>query len=199
MAQSVAVAELPRTTARGWRHIAFDFERNLIKLPAGVRIDLGGIGKGFTVDRAIAAIGPGANAMVNASGDLFAAGDGPDGDGWYVGVQDPFAPDRDIVVLNVNDRAVATSGSAKRHWTALDARYHHLIDPREGRSSTSDLITVTVVAATATQADVLAKTAYLLGSADGLQFIERFPGAECIAVSTAGAVVASAGIEEYYA
>ena len=55
--------------------------------------------------------------MVNASGDLYAVGDGPDGDGWYVGANNPFAPDPDLAVLCIHDRGVATSGSIKRHWT----------------------------------------------------------------------------------
>lgn len=164
-----------------------------------MRIDLGGIGKGYTVDRAIATLGARANAIVSASGDLYAAGDGPDGDGWYVGVQDPFAPDDDLAVLNVNDRGVATSGTTRRRWAAGDLRYHHLIDPREGASSSSDLLTVTVVALTATQADVLAKTALLLGSERGVRMIERFGGAECIAVTAAGDVLTTSGVSEYMA
>jgi thiamine biosynthesis lipoprotein len=196
---AVAAAERPRTRQRRWRAIDLDVERNVITMPGDMRLDLGGIGKGYTVDRAIEALGPGANAMVNASGDLYAAGDGPDGDGWYVGVQDPFALDRDLAVLNINDCGVATSGSIKRRWTVGDTRYHHLIDPREQRSSQSDLVTVTVVAPTATQADVLAKTAFLLGSRAGVRMVERFAGAECIAVTPAGDVLTTSGIPEYYA
>jgi len=195
----VATRKRPRSATGRWRRIGLDFERETITLPADVRIDLGGIGKGYTVDRAIAALGARANAMVSASGDLYAAGDGPDGDGWYVGVQDPFAPDDDIAVLNVNDRGVATSGTIKRRWTAGDARYHHLIDPREGASSSSDLIAVTVVALTATQADVLAKTTLLLGSSQGVRMIERFGGAECIAITAAGDVLTTSGMSEYFA
>jgi thiamine biosynthesis lipoprotein len=188
-----------RRRKRRWRAIDLDLDRNIITLPEDVRLDLGGIGKGYTVDRAIEALGPSPNALVNAGGDLYAAGDGPDGDGWYVGVQDPFEPGEDIVVLNVNDRAVATSGSIKRHWTAGDARYHHLIDARAGASSNSDVVTVTVVAPTATQADVLAKTAFLLGSREGVRMVERFAEAECIAVTAQGDVVRTSGMAEYFA
>jgi thiamine biosynthesis lipoprotein len=195
----VAMAERPRSLRANWRAIELDADRNVIAMPAGTRLDLGGIGKGFTVDRAIALLGSRANAMVNASGDLYAAGDGPDGDGWYVGVQDPFGPDRDLAVLNVNDCGVATSGSIKRQWTIRDTRYHHLIDPRERASAVSDLLTVTVVAPTATHADVLAKTAFLLGAQAGLRMIERFNGAECLAVTDAGEVVTTSGMTDYYA
>ncbi|TAK69886.1 MAG: FAD:protein FMN transferase [Dehalococcoidia bacterium] len=187
----------PARHAARWRAIALDETRRAITVPAGVHIDLGGIGKGFTVDRAIASLGDGANAMVNASGDLFAAGDGPEGDGWYVGVANPFEMGHDVAVLRVRDRGVATSGSARRHWTAGDRRYHHLIDPRAGVSSDSDLLTVTVVAATATDADVLAKTAYLLGSRDGVRFVEQRDSCACMAVTLRGDVVRSRGIDAY--
>jgi thiamine biosynthesis lipoprotein len=196
---AVAARPAPATRTQRWRGIRFDYEDETITLPADVRIDLGGIGKGYTVDRAIAALDPGVSVMVNASGDLYAAGDGPGGDGWYVGVADPFSADDDVAMLNVNDRGVATSGSVRRNWLAGDARYHHLIDTREGRSSHSGLATVTVVAVTATQADVLAKTAFLLGADEGLRMIERFAGAECLAVTQQGDVLTSTGMAEYFA
>ena len=197
----IAVRRRPsaNATRHDWRNIDMDIERRLISMPAGVRVDLGGIGKGLTVDRAIAMLGLGANAMINASGDLYAAGDGPDGHGWNVGVQDPLAIDLDLVVLNVNDCGVATSGSINRRWTVGDTRYHHLIDPREQRSAESDLLTVTVVAPTATHADVLAKTAFLLGSVEGVSFVERFDGAECLAVTADGIVLTTTGMSEHYA
>jgi thiamine biosynthesis lipoprotein len=163
---------------------------------SGARIDLGGIGKGFTVDAAVRSLGAAANAMVNASGDLYAAGPGPEGDGWHVGVQDPFEPSEDVAVLRVRDRGIATSGRAKRHWSIGDARYHHLIDTREQRPSASGHLTVTVIAATATAADVLAKTAFLLGPAEGVACVGRL-GAECIAVSRYGDVMMSSGIKDY--
>ncbi len=193
------VLERKHARKAGWRNISFDFDRSLLAMPADVRIDLGGIGKGYTVDRAIESLGARPNAMINASGDLYASGDGPDGDGWYVGVQDPFDPDADIVTLNVNDRGVATSGSLRRNWLQGDARYHHLIDTRTSTSAASDLVAVTVIALTATHADVLAKTAFVLGARAGLRLIERFDGAECIAVTADGNVLTSTGAGEYFA
>lgn len=199
--RSAAAAVLDRTATKTgrWRAISLDHDAETIGLPRGVRIDLGGIGKGYTVDRAIAALGRGANAMVNASGDLYAAGDGPEGEGWYIGIQDPFDSSRDVAVLNVNDRGVATSGTTNRNWTAGDTRYHHLIDPRAGTSSQSDLLTVTVVAPTATQADVLAKTTLLLGSRAGTRFVERFSGAAAVAIRSTGETILSRGAAEYLA
>jgi thiamine biosynthesis lipoprotein len=116
-----------------------------------------------------------------------------------VGVQDPFDATRDIAMLNVNDRGVATSGTQNRHWTTNDVRYHHLIDPRIGTSSRSDLASVTVIAPTATQADVLAKSAFLLGSDDGLRFVERFCWAAAVVVTARGDLLMTSWAADYLA
>lgn len=92
---------------------------------------------------------------------------------------------------------VATSGATKRRWrTPAGERYHHLIDTRTGRPFDSVLLTVTVVARTATAADVLAKTAYLLGAERGLDAVQRH-GADALAVTTEGAVLTTPGMREY--
>lgn len=179
-----------------WRAIHLNRATRTISMPAGTRIDLGGIGKGYTVDCAIAALGAHANAMVNASGDLYAAGEGPEGEGWIIGVEDPVAPDRDIATLRVRDRGVATSGSTGRHWSDGSNQYHHLIDSRTRRCSESDLLTVTVVSVNATDADVLAKAAFLLGSVEGLSTVERF-GAAAIGVTRDGGVLRTRTLEAY--
>jgi thiamine biosynthesis lipoprotein len=180
-----------------WTAIRLDPGTRTITVPIGARIDLGGIGKGYTVDHAITALGHGANAMVNASGDLYAAGDGPDGKGWIIGVQDPSAPERDLAVLCVRDRGVATSGSTGRTWLdAVNRRYHHLIDARDRRCSNSDLLTVTVVASSATEADVLAKTAFLLGSDEGLATVEHF-GAAALALTRDGSMLCTGTLKDY--
>ena len=185
--RQVAVLARPAIASGRWRRIQLDFERETITLPADATVDLDGIGKGYTVDHSIAAIGPQANALVSASGDLYAAGDGPDGDGWYVGVQDPLAPERDVMTLNVNDRGIATAGRKPD------------VDRRDGTDIETDLASVTVIALTATQADVLSKTALLLGADAGLRLIERFDAAECVAVTRSGEVLTTSGLSEYLA
>jgi FAD:protein FMN transferase len=193
----VAVAARTGVCSGRWRDIAFEFERDTITLPAGVRIDLGGIGKGYTVDRAIESLPPDASAMVNAGGDLYASGAGPEGGGWIVGIGDPSEPERDLAAICVRDRGVATSGSSKRCWRSGDRRYHHLIDPRTGESSDNDLAAVTVIAPSATAADVLAKTAFLLGAGAGPRFIEGIAPCACLAVTLRGDVLVTERFREY--
>lgn len=182
-----------------WRDIELDHERQVISMPEGVRIDLGGIGKGYTVDAAIALLGLRPNALVNASGDLFAAGPGPDGDGWYVGVQHPLRAQQDVATLRLSGRAVATSGVTHRHWSAGGEERHHLLDPRTGECTRNGVVSATVLARTATEADVLAKCICILGAAAGLRFLARFDGCEALVVKDDGGIVTSPGWKEYEA
>jgi thiamine biosynthesis lipoprotein len=190
---------MPRARTGSYASVRVREEHRSITLPAGTRIDLGGMGKGYAVDAAIALLGRGANAIVNASGDLYAAGPGPAGEGWLVGVEDPFAPSHDIAVLRVRDAGVATSGTGRKNWRAHGHRYHHLIDPPTGHPSESEVLAITVVAPTATAADVLATSAYLAGAAGGLRMIESLPDTECIIITEDGSVLASRGVEGYLA
>lgn len=180
-----------------WSRVQLDAVAGTIRLPAGLRLDLGGIGKGFVVDDAVARSGA-PNIMVNAAGDLYATGTGPEGGGWVIAVQDPHNPEQDIALLRVRDRGVATSGSSGRWWIRGDARYHHLIDPRTHTSADSDVLQATVIARDATSADVLAKTVLLLGSRAGLRFAERH-GAAALVVDHRGTIIASQSWKEYAA
>lgn len=133
--------------------------RSAARLAPGAAIDLGGIAKGWIADRAVERMGP--NSLANCGGDLYARGVGPTGRGWPVA----FA-DRTLLLA---DRAAATSGTTKRRWG--DGR-HHLIDPRTGAPAITDLREVSVLAGTAAQAEVLAKTALLLGSLMAPSYLE---------------------------
>ncbi|MGH3023442.1 MAG: FAD:protein FMN transferase [Gaiellaceae bacterium] len=129
-----------------------------IELDPGVRLDLGGIGKGYAVDRALELLAPLGPCLVNAGGDLAVAGV-LEGGVWPVGVETPSG----TLTLGLARGALATSGSDRRRWRAGDEDQHHLIDPATGRPSESDLLRVTVTAETAVEAEVLAKALFLAG------------------------------------
>ena len=147
------------------------------------------------MDRLAAILG--SPSLVNCGGDVFASGMPPDDIGWRVGVADPFAPDDDLAVLRVRDRGVATSSSVKRRWKVGDRFVHHLIDPRTGNPSTSDAVQVTVVAPTATEADVHAKVALLSGAAGALDYLDRIRGIEGLIVDTHGLVSRSRTLADH--
>jgi len=128
------------------------------RLRHGAALDLGGIAKGWLADRLAESLG--ANALVNLCGDLRARGVGETGEGWPVGIGD-----RTVLLL---DMGAATSGTRKRSW---GPDLHHLIDPRTGRPARTDLGEVSVIARTAAEAEILAKTALLLGSKEAPAFL----------------------------
>ena len=120
------------------------------RLAPNVGLDLGGIAKGWMADRLSAGLGP--NVLVNLGGDLRSRGGGPDGAGWPVGLGD--------ATLLLEGHGAATSSVLRRRW---GDGLHHLIDPRTGRPAESGLVEVSVVAATAVDAEIVAKSALIAG------------------------------------
>lgn len=168
------VRDAPRPVP-AWRAVRLDPVASTITLPPGCRLDLGGIGKGWTVDRAAASLrglGHGSFAL-DAGGDLWATGRQGDGQPWTVGVADPEHPARDLAVLVVDGQAVATSTTARRRWRVGGEVRHHLIDPRTGRPAATGVTSATVVAGTVARAETLAKAALVLGPVAGRALLER--------------------------
>lgn len=142
-----------------WREAVLDGD--LLLLPPGVGLDLGGIAKGWTVDVAAAeALAEGLSwVVVNAGGDLRAGGALPHG-GIDVGVEDPQAAGIELLVLRLEAGAIASSSTTKRAW---GEGLHHLIDPSSGAPASTGILQATVWAPTCAEAEVLAKDALLLG------------------------------------
>ncbi len=151
-----------------------------VRCPPHVQLDLGGMIKGATVDAAAVHL-PGDGA-IDAGGDAVLRGRGPTGEPWWVDVEDPTDASRTLATLAVTDRAVATSAANRRRWRAGPRVAHHLIDPRTGASAETDLLQVTVLAPHAEVADVLAKTAFVLGEERGRRFLERWPAVGAVLV-----------------
>jgi FAD:protein FMN transferase len=131
----------------------------------GHPVDLGGIGKGLAVRWARQRLAPATpNFLVEAGGDCFCAGVAPEGVPWRVGVEDPRGGTSPVAVLEVTDRAVATSSTRLRHWRSGGQRVHHLIDPATSRPGGEGLLAVTVVARDPAWAEVWSKVLFLEGS-----------------------------------
>lgn len=133
-------------------------EGRRLALEEGVRLDLGGIGKGYAVDHAVEQLAPLAPCLVNAGGDLAVSGI-PEGGVWPVTVELPSG----ALTLGLAEGALATSGRDRRRWRVGDEERHHLIDPSTGRPSSSDLLSVTVAAGSAVEAEIWAKALFLAG------------------------------------
>jgi thiamine biosynthesis lipoprotein len=151
----------------------------------GVKIDLGGIAKGYAVDSAVknlAANGVDA-ALVNAGGDLYCLGDKAPGTPWRIAVRDPVNEDGVLGYVELTDKAVATSGDYQNYFMADGVRYSHILDPRTGRPSTSGPHSVTVLAETCADADGLATAVFALGPNKGIDLLEKLAGVEGLIVS----------------
>lgn len=127
---------------------------NRIELDAGVRIDLGGIGKGYAAERAAEPLATAGPCLVNAGGDIATRGGS-----WPVGVTTGDG----TLTLELTGSALATSGRDRRVWRRGGRELHHLIDPITGDASASDVMHITVIAADAVDAEVLATSLFLAG------------------------------------
>ncbi len=138
------------------------------------RIDLGGIGKGFAVDRAVDMLkGRGiTSALVNLGGNIYALGHPPGADTWKIGVQHPRDKDVLLGYIELVDMGIATSGDYERFFTVDGQRYSHIIDPRTGMPASGEVISVTVVARSATEADALSTGVFILGRERGAELLE---------------------------
>ncbi len=148
-------ADAPAGADRGVRcGGAVHVDGQAIELSPGVRLDLGGIGKGYAVDRVAELLAIAGPCLVNAGGDLAVRGGS-----WPVGVTDGLT-------LELSRGGMATSGRDRRRWVRDGEELHHLIDPSTGRPAESALVRVTVVADSAADAEVLAKAAFLGADVD---------------------------------
>jgi FAD:protein FMN transferase len=179
-----------------WREVRMDSANYTIGVPAGSGLDLGGTGKAWTADRAAAILAQTGPCLLDAGGDICALGR-PEGEGWVIGVENPFDPTHDLVVLEVTGCGVATSGIDYRRWKVNGSERHHIIDPRTGEPAKTDLLTATVVAPTAAEADKHALVTVVLGSGPGMEYLGGQPGVEGIVVLQDGTVRATPGMDNY--
>ncbi|MDT8368551.1 MAG: FAD:protein FMN transferase [Longimicrobiales bacterium] len=148
-----------------WRAVEVDGDPTAPRVRrhrAVAALDLGGIAKGYGVDRAVAVLnGFGVTrGLVNLGGDLMALGVAEGGHPWRIGVRDPLRPDQVIATLEGVDAAIATSGDYLRYFEYGGRRYHHLLDPVTGSPRTASMHTVTVRASSVCTADAAATAAF---------------------------------------
>lgn len=154
----------------------------------GMRIDLGGIAKGFAIDKSVEAVRKGGalGGMVDIGGDIRCFGRPPEGqEHWRIGLQDPTEATEDLItgepllILQLSDAAVTTSGDYRRYTTVAGRKQSHIMDAQTGRGA-NQLVSVTIIAPNATTADALATAVSVLGPQKGLALIETLPAVETI-------------------
>ena len=180
-----------------WRDVVVDTKARTVKLRRpGMRLGLGGIAKGYAVDRCAAVLrGEGlVDFMVQAGGDLYVAGSkGPTN--WMVGVRDPRGGPRDIIArMQIKDHAFSTAGDYERAFVLDGKRYHHIIDPATGYPATASR-EVTIFAPTAFLADALDDAVFILGPKKGMALVESFPDCSTVIVDAKNQVWTSKALE----
>jgi FAD:protein FMN transferase len=186
---NISPASLKLCTDHTWKNIILDESAFTIYLPPGCGIDLGGIGKGWTVDKACALLKPFPGYAIDAGGDIRVGGNRADGSPWTAGVADPFDENRNLRVIELHDEAICTSTTMKRKWQCAGGQRNHIIDPRTGTPSESGVISVTVIADSATRAETLTKSALILGPEGGRRFLENQRGIRGLSVLKNGQIV----------
>ena len=181
--------------AISWRHVVVDRGASTVRfLMPGVRIDLGGIAKGYAVDSAIQILRDHGirNGTISAGGDSRILGDRR-GRPWVVGIRHPDDPNRVIARIPLEDAAISTSGDYERYFDEGGVRYHHIIDPRTGKSPTG-VRSVTVIGPNATLTEGLTKSVFVMGPERGLALIETQEDVDAVIVRSDGRVFYSKGL-----
>jgi FAD:protein FMN transferase len=161
----------------------------------GMTIDLGGIAKGYAVDRVFELLkGLGyRNLVVNAGGDLRVGGSKPEGP-WSIGIQHPRDPEKIMARISVSDTALATSGDYEKFFIHQGKRYHHILNPKNGFPA-EGCQSVTVLHNEGATADALATAVFVLGPEKGYSLCQRLQGVECLIVDKEGKITFSASLK----
>jgi len=183
-----------------YKHLEFNSRKYSIRyLNENVYVDLGGIAKGYAVDRGIEVlISKGfTQAVVAAGGDSRILGD-RQGEPWIVGIRDPRKEDTMVAVLPLVDISVSTSGDYERYFERDGVRYHHIIDPDTGDSA-RDVRSVTILGDQAVMTDALSTSVFVLGTMRGLELINRMKDVDAIVVDGNGVMHVSNSLLEMVA
>ena len=165
-------------------------------LKQGVKIDLGGIAKGFAVDQSIQHlknIGI-KHALVSAGGDTRLLGDRR-GRAWLVGIRDPANTEEIIVMLPLQDEALSTSGDYERFFVEDGEKYHHIIHPSTGKSA-SEVRSASILANDSTTTDALSTSVFVMGAQKGLELLNFLEGIEGVIVDQQGKLYYSNGLQQ---
>lgn len=175
--QRILELSVDRRSARRTRPLDLDGVQadpahRTIFLPRGALLDFGGIAKGWAAEQAARRLNPWGPALVSAGGDIAISGPMENGEPWAISVDDPFKDGAYMETIYLDAGGVATSGKDHRHWLRNGVPQHHIIDPRNGLPAETDILTATVIAESALEAEALAKAVLISGSRAGLDWLD---------------------------
>ena len=167
-----------------------------VSLSVGTSVDVGGIAKGVIADHVAAHLKANGcdSALINLGGNVVAVGDKPNGEAFLVGIADPQDTEKLAATVAVRDGAVVTSGSYERGYLIGGVWFSHILHPQTGLPVSNDLLSVTILAPTATQADALSTACFVMGYEKAAAFLASCDGVEAVFVRNDGTVVATDGV-----
>jgi len=180
----------------GWDKIGIEANQIYFKAE-GIKIDFGGIAKGYAVDEALEVLeGMGIkHALVNAGGDMGTLGSKPNREPWSIALVNPDDTSQSLATFSFSDKSIATSGNYERYFDP-EKKAHHIINPRTGFSA-MECISVTIIAENCTQADALATGVFVMGPDDGIKLVESLDDVECLIVDADRIIHRSSGLAKY--
>jgi len=179
-----------------FKNIEMDQEGKVFLKKKGMAIDLGGIAKGYAVDRAfelVKSLGY-KNLIINAGGDLRVGGT-KNKQPWSIGIQNPRESQKILARISVSDMAVATSGDYEKYFIYQGKRYHHIFNPKDG-FPTDDCQSVTIITKDCITADGLATAVFVLGAKKGYSLCQKLDGVKCMIVDKEGKIIFSPGLKD---
>lgn len=173
--------------------IKFDRRARTVTLPYGTQLDFGGVAKGWAAHQTMTRLSEFAPVLVDAGGDIAISGSMTDGSAWPIGVANPFEPGNILELVMVSSGGLATSGRDYRRWKFNNMWQHHIIDPRTRHPADTDVLTATVLADDVVHAEVYAKTALILGSVEGAQWLDQYKDIQYLLMLENGIVFKNTG------
>jgi len=179
--------------------VTWDESTRCIYLPEGVQLDFGGIAKGWAAGQVVQRLKHAGSVLMNCGGDISMSGPLLDGSPWEIGVFKPFDRSSGYIGMMYFNQGcgVASSATDRRRWMQGGRLRHHIIDPRSGLPAATDVISATVVAPTAVEAEAAAKSVLIRGSVDGLNWLESNPDLAALLILETGQILYSQRIREY--
>lgn len=173
-----------------------------VSFPAGTEISFGAVAKGCAAHNAISAMRNAGvtSGIVSLGGNVQTLGLKPDGSNWNIAVQDPNNPDSTsyVGVISVGETAVVTSGTYQRYFTQNGKRYHHLINPANGRPINNTLLSATILCEDGTLADCLSTAMFILGQSKAINYWRTYGGFDMILINNENEIICTKGLIERF-
>lgn len=180
----------------GYSGIAID--GGAVAVPEGMKLDVGGIAKGFVADKLAAYLTENGadSAIIDLGGNIYAVGDKA-GAPFSVGIQSPFKRDENHVVLSVSDCSVVTAGRYERCFEIGGVSYYHILELKSGMPARTGLSSVTVISKSSAAGDALSTICFVMGAEEGVKLIESISETEAVFITDEGEVILSSGAPKF--